>query len=182
MTMTPMHSAARAATLVAAVLTAPAAVAPAALAAEASARAALQALPGVGAPFKAIGHEPAWQAWRQALGGERMHHAWILSGRRGVGKSAFALAAARELVAENGVPQPADHPDILYLSHPPKNDAEAYRDCQYQTHSYFRSLRFHPFYFNLDSARSGDGGGYFPYLVWNGDVLRHFQETSGLGD
>ena len=55
-----------------------------------------------------------------------MHHGWILSGRKGVGKSAFALAAARELVAEQDIAQPAgDHPDILYLSHPPKDDKEA---------------------------------------------------------
>lgn len=73
-----------------------------------------------------IGHDEAWSQWRNALAGERMHHGWILSGRRGVGKSAFALAAARELVAEDGIPQPeGEHPDILYLTHPPKNDAEA---------------------------------------------------------
>lgn len=60
------------------------------------------------------------------MSGARMHHGWILSGRRGVGKSAFAMAAARELVAEEGVPQPeGQHPDIRYVSHPPKNDAEA---------------------------------------------------------
>lgn len=73
-----------------------------------------------------IGHDAAWDDWRRALAGERMHHGWILSGRKGVGKSAFALAAARELVAEEGIPQPpGDHPDIRYVSHPPKNDAEA---------------------------------------------------------
>ena len=72
-----------------------------------------------------IGHDHAWHEWRAALAGARMHHGWILSGRRGVGKSAFARAAARELVAEAGVPQPAgDHPDILYLSHPPKDEKE----------------------------------------------------------
>ncbi|GAA5058322.1 DNA polymerase III subunit delta' [Erythrobacter westpacificensis] len=73
-----------------------------------------------------IGHEKAWDDWRRALSGARMHHGWILSGRKGVGKSAFALAAARELVAEPGIPQPeGEHPDIRYISHPPKNDAEA---------------------------------------------------------
>ena len=88
-----------------------------------------------------IGHEPAWQAWRQAMGGERMHHAWILSGRRGVGKSAFALAAARELVAEDGVAQPADHPDILYLSHPPKNDAEAKKQAEGKPFELARNIK-----------------------------------------
>ncbi|MFB0611402.1 DNA polymerase III subunit delta' [Aurantiacibacter poecillastricola] len=73
-----------------------------------------------------IGHDEAWSQWRRALSGARMHHGWILSGRKGVGKSAFALAAARELVAEDGIPQPeGEHPDIRYVSHPPKNDAEA---------------------------------------------------------
>ena len=78
------------------------------------------------APGEYRGHEEAWREWRRALSGSRMHHGWILAGRRGLGKSAFALAAARELVAEDNIPQPAgDHPDILYISHPPKNDAEA---------------------------------------------------------
>lgn len=73
-----------------------------------------------------IGHEAAWASWRTALAGARMHHGWILSGRRGVGKSAFARMAACELVAEPGVAGPTgDHPDILYISHPPKDDKEA---------------------------------------------------------
>ena len=62
------------------------------------------------------GHEQPWQQWRAALAGPRLHHGWILSGRRGIGKAAFALAAARELVATPGVPQPGGaHPDIITL-------------------------------------------------------------------
>lgn len=73
-----------------------------------------------------IGHDEAWAEWRKALAGSRMHHGWILSGRRGVGKSAFAAEAARELVAEEGIPQPpGNHPDIITLTHPPKDDKEA---------------------------------------------------------
>jgi DNA polymerase-3 subunit delta' len=68
------------------------------------------------------GHEEPWREWRAALGGERMHHAWILTGRRGVGKGAFALHAARELV---GGPAMDDHPDVIMLTHPPKDDKEA---------------------------------------------------------
>jgi DNA polymerase-3 subunit delta' len=68
------------------------------------------------------GHDEPWRQWRAALAGQRMHHAWILSGRRGVGKAAFALAAARELV---GGAVTGDHPDILVLTHPPKDDKEA---------------------------------------------------------
>jgi len=62
------------------------------------------------------GHEQPWEEWRAAIAGPRMHHGWILSGRRGIGKAAFALAAARELVATEGVAQPAGaHPDIITL-------------------------------------------------------------------
>lgn len=68
------------------------------------------------------GHEAPWREWRAALGGERMHHAWILTGRRGVGKGYFALQAARELVGGRAT---GDHPDILVLTHPPKDDKEA---------------------------------------------------------
>lgn len=68
-----------------------------------------------------LGHEDAWASWRSALAGQRMHHAWLLAGRRGLGKASFALAAAAELVAEDGGPQPEplSHPDILLLERPP---------------------------------------------------------------
>jgi DNA polymerase-3 subunit delta' len=74
-----------------------------------------------------IGHDEAWQAWRSALAGERMHHGWILAGREGLGKASFALAAAAELVAEPGVAQPPYpmHPDITVLRPLPANDDEA---------------------------------------------------------
>jgi DNA polymerase-3 subunit delta' len=68
-------------------------------------------------------HAEAWRAWRDALAGERMHHGWLLAGKSGLGKRDFALAAARELVAEPGIPQPAgDHPDIITLTYGPKDD------------------------------------------------------------
>ena len=70
-------------------------------------------------------HEKAWTEWREALVGGRMHHGWILAGKSGLGKRQFAIAAARELVAELGVPQPeGDHPDIIVLTHLPKDEKE----------------------------------------------------------
>jgi DNA polymerase-3 subunit delta' len=70
-------------------------------------------------------HTEPWHEWREALRGTRMHHGWLLAGKSGLGKRTFALAAARELVAEDGVPQPkGDHPDILILTHLPKDDKE----------------------------------------------------------
>ena len=67
-----------------------------------------------------LGHDDAWSQWRAAMASPRMHHAWMLAGRKGIGKASFALAAARELVAEDGVPQPpGNHPDVIALSHLP---------------------------------------------------------------
>ena len=89
-----------------------------------------------------IGHEEAWATWRRALSGSRMHHGWILAGRRGVGKSAFALAAARELVAEPGVSQPVgEHPDVLYVTHPPKDDKEARKKADGKPYELARNIK-----------------------------------------
>jgi DNA polymerase-3 subunit delta' len=65
-----------------------------------------------------IGHDDAWEAWHAALAGERMHHAWLLTGKAGLGKTAFALAAAHALVG--GGPEPSQHPDILVMTYGPR--------------------------------------------------------------
>ncbi|MCR9180387.1 MAG: DNA polymerase III subunit [Erythrobacteraceae bacterium] len=68
-------------------------------------------------------HTDAWRQWRDAIGSERMHHGWLLAGKSGLGKRDFAMAAARELVAQADVPQPqGNHPDILVLTYGPKDD------------------------------------------------------------
>lgn len=71
-----------------------------------------------------IGHEPVWREWRAARAGRRMHHAWMLVGREGLGKAAFARAAAAELVAEPGTHQPPveHHPDIHWLAQLPASE------------------------------------------------------------
>ena len=73
-----------------------------------------------------IGHDEAWREWHNALGSARMHHAWILTGLKGLGKAQFARAAAAQLVAEPGARQPPVemHPDILIPEHPPENKEE----------------------------------------------------------
>ncbi len=74
--------------------------------------------------MKFSGHEEAWHEWRAATASSRMPHGWILAGKKGLGKANFAIAAARALVAEPGVLQPSNHPDVILLEHLPANDVE----------------------------------------------------------
>lgn len=87
-------------------------------------------------------HAEAWRAWRDALDGERMHHGWLLAGKAGLGKRDFAMAAARELVAEEGVPQPqGDHPDIITLTYGPKDDKAEKAQADGKPFELARSIR-----------------------------------------
>ena len=72
------------------------------------------------------GHYAAWREWRAAMASSRMHHGWIFAGIKGVGKGAFARAAARELIADVAAHQTPNehHPDIIVLDHLPANDEE----------------------------------------------------------
>lgn len=89
-----------------------------------------------------IGHDEAWQNWRSAMAGGRMHHGWLLAGRQGLGKAHFARAAAAELVAEPGVSQPPveTHPDILMLSPLPANDDEVKKRDEGKPYQLKRSI------------------------------------------
>ena len=60
--------------------------------------------------------------WQAALSEGRLHHAWLLSGRPGLGKRGFARSAAAELVG--GHQSPSEHPDILTLERLPKDSKE----------------------------------------------------------
>lgn len=88
------------------------------------------------------GHDEAWHEWRAAMASDRMHHAWLLAGPKGIGKGAFARAAASELVAEPGLPQPAAdlHPDILIPQHPPENKEEQKKRDDGQPYKVKRSI------------------------------------------
>lgn len=87
------------------------------------------------------GHEEALREWRDALSGTRMHHGWILAGKKGLGKAGFALAAARELVAEPGIPQPPGvHPDIILLTHLPATADDEAKKAEGKPHQLKRSI------------------------------------------
>ncbi len=87
-----------------------------------------------------IGHDEPWHAWRAAIQSGRMHHAWILAGKKGLGKGCFALAAARELVAEPGVPQPDFHPDVIVIDHLPSSDDEAKKKADGKPYTVKRNI------------------------------------------
>jgi DNA polymerase-3 subunit delta' len=87
-----------------------------------------------------LGHEPAWREWRKAMAGERMHHAWLLAGRRGVGKASFAQAAARELVG-SAPGETGHHPDIVTLTYGPKDDKEERKRADGKPFELARSIR-----------------------------------------
>ncbi|MBT0671382.1 DNA polymerase III subunit delta' [Novosphingobium profundi] len=85
------------------------------------------------------GQEAAWHEWAQALASQRLHHAWLLAGARGLGKQAFARAAALKLVGTGPGAAASDvesHPDIHILAPLPANDDEAKKKAEgkpYQT-------------------------------------------------
>ncbi len=71
-----------------------------------------------------VGHDKAWRQFATACDSGKIHHGWIFSGPRGIGKSAFALRAAAMLVdPENAYASMiarGSHPDILSVKRLPK--------------------------------------------------------------
>jgi DNA polymerase-3 subunit delta' len=76
-----------------------------------------------------LGQDRAVSAFRAAMAGGSLHHAWLLAGPRGVGKGTFARAAARRVLAQAvgppvalpGLDTPPDHRIVRLLdarSHP----------------------------------------------------------------
>ena len=68
-----------------------------------------------------LGHDQAIERFLGAWRGGAMHHAWLLTGPRGLGKASFARAAATRLLAEAAGPPPGgegiDTPDNHPTAH-----------------------------------------------------------------
>jgi DNA polymerase-3 subunit delta' len=62
------------------------------------------------------GHEQAVQALRTAWRSGRLHHAWLLSGPRGIGKATLAFRFARFVLATESESASEDGPDPLYVA------------------------------------------------------------------
>ncbi|WP_169545527.1 DNA polymerase III subunit delta' [Sneathiella aquimaris] len=79
-----------------------------------------------------IGHHAAETEFLASFNGGRFHHAWLISGKMGIGKASFAYRAARFLLSQEGsgsglfgppdsLDTPADHPAVALMnagSHP----------------------------------------------------------------
>lgn len=76
--------------------------------------------------FNFVGHESEERALADALAGERMHHAWLLAGPKGLGKATLAYRFARAALGAQRIgPRPLDvDPEdvvarrVAALSHP----------------------------------------------------------------
>ena len=62
---------------------------------------------------KLIGHEKAFQTFIKAQLGGRLHHAWILSGPKGIGKATLAWKIVTELSTEANLNQDYDNSKVL---------------------------------------------------------------------
>lgn len=58
------------------------------------------------------GHDAAIAAFRAALDSGRLHHAWLISGPRGIGKALFADKAALRVLATGAAPLDAPRLDV----------------------------------------------------------------------
>ena len=93
-----------------------------------------------------IGHDDAWRQFSSALAGGKLHHGWILTGPRGIGKASFALRAAAALVDPgaqySNMIARGSHPDIVTIKRlakdPPKEDEEPDPDAELK-----RSITIH---------------------------------------
>ena len=79
--------------------------------------------------MKLFGQDEPVQAFRDAMDSGKLHHAWLLAGRKGIGKALFADKAALRVLAEaatpgklgGGLSVPDDHPTAQLIaagSHP----------------------------------------------------------------
>ncbi len=72
-----------------------------------------------------IGHGHAVAAFGRAMRSDRLHHAWLIAGPQGIGKAAFAEAAARRLLAEAAGPPVALSGFEVAEEHPIRRLVEA---------------------------------------------------------
>ncbi len=88
------------------------------------------------------GQAKAEREFLQEFGTGQMHHAWLISGPRGVGKATFAYRVARYVLAKKTLIQedPAQTLELAYNSHTENADASDVTMCLEQQHPVFRRV------------------------------------------
>lgn len=69
-----------------------------------------------------IGHAAAEARLKQAFAAGRMHHAWLISGPRGIGKATLAYRMARHMLRDDQLIAAGTHPDLLVIERPVNPD------------------------------------------------------------
>ncbi len=76
-----------------------------------------------------IGHDKYWSMFKNAYEQDSLHHGWILSGLRGLGKAGFARRMAVQILdplgQHNALFEAGSHPDLHIVSRPPKEAPKA---------------------------------------------------------
>lgn len=82
---------------------------------------ALDSIPLPRETVRLFGHDTPWALFRDAVGQGRAHHAWLLTGPRGIGKASFAHRAAALVLGEDTAPLVASgsHPALRVLTRRP---------------------------------------------------------------
>ena len=106
-----------------------------------------EALELLGAPTPRLnpdlkGQAEAEREFLQEFESGRMHHAWLISGPRGIGKATFAYRIARYVLAQKNLIQegPAQTLDFVYNSHTENSDASEVTMLLEHQHPVFRRV------------------------------------------
>lgn len=124
--------------------------------------------------MKLYGHDKQIAAFSAALGSGRMHHAWLLTGPKGIGKARFADVAARLLLpgAEaEALLDAGSHPDLLRLEpvQDEKTDKRA-RSIKVEQVRWLRSRL----------SQSTAMGGYRPVIIDSAEELEGKSSPNAL--
>lgn len=129
----------------------------------------LDGVPPPAATFHLVGHGPAFDAVLDARDRDRMHHAWLLQGAKGIGKATTSFAIARHLIGGDAAVRSRTH-DCLNFD---------------ETNTVVRQIALgsHPNLLHISRGMNERGTGFRTQVTVD-DIRRlthFFQSTTGAG-